>query len=543
MYKSFRIQLCFIGCISSSLICHTSLADTNKKILKIVPHANLTILDPMWTSIYVTRNHGYLIYDTLFSLDINGIPQPQMIKDFKVSDDKLHWSFVLRDDLKWHDGKPVTSEDCIASLKRWSVNSGQGQELFKNIISIKNIDDKSFIIDLQRPYKNVLQSLATISPYVPFMMPKRVADTDPKKQITDYTGSGPFIFKKDLFLPGKKSIYIKNYNYVPRIEPSSYAAGNKEAKVDEIDWISYETQSEAIDALAKGEVDYLESPDPKLLEKIRGNSNIIITTTINEGFVGILRFNSNSSPFNNLAVRRAISSVIDPVIYMTNAFGIEKNWHICQDNYPCNFDSSREKKTFQIDEKRISEAKRIIFESGYKNEPIILLDAIDMPVVSSLTDTTAQNLRRVGFNVVIKKTNWSDMALSRIIQGKNSNNSWDIFHTFWASSDMQDPESIIFSTDKNNGWFGWPSNPAVEAMREIYPFIKDKKDETDLLVKIKEITKYESNYIPVGQFVLPVAYRKNVRGIIPASAQFYWSVYLDNASPSVVPETSTSSGK
>ena len=543
MYRLFRTQLCLIACLSSSLICYSSQADTNKKILKIVPHANLTILDPMWTSIYITRNHGYLIYDTLFSLDINGIPQPQMIKDYKVSEDKLHWNFTLRDDLKWHDGKPVTSEDCIASLKRWSVNSGQGQELFKNISIIKEVDDKSFSVDLKLPYANVLKSLATISPYVPFMMPKRVADTDPKKQITDYTGSGPFIFQKDLFLPGKKSIYIKNYNYVPRAEPSSYAAGNKEAKVDEIDWISYDKPSEEIDALAKGDVDYLESPEPKLLETIRSNSNIIITTTLNEGFVGIIRFNANSSPFNNLAVRRAVSSIIEPSIYMTNAFGLEKNWHICRDNYPCTYNGSLERQDFQIDEKRISEAKRIISDSGYKNEPIVLLDAIDIPVISSFTDTTAQTLRRLGMNIIIKKTTWSDMALSRIIQGRNSNNNWDIFHTFWASSDMQSPESIIFSTDKNNGWFGWPSNPAVEAMRDLYPFVKDKKNETELLEKIKEITKYEANFIPIGQFVLPVAYRKNVRGIIPAPAQFYWTVYLGDTAPSVVPATSTSSGK
>ena len=85
------------------------------KVLRFVQNGNLTILDPIWTTAYVTRNHGYLIYDTLFSSDENNAVKPQMVDKYEVSPDKTVWTFTLRDGLEWHDGKPVTSDDCIAS--------------------------------------------------------------------------------------------------------------------------------------------------------------------------------------------------------------------------------------------------------------------------------------------------------------------------------------------------------------------------------------------------------------------------------------------
>ncbi|HWK95912.1 MAG TPA: ABC transporter substrate-binding protein, partial [Pseudolabrys sp.] len=99
-------------------------------LLRVVPHAPLVVLDPTWTSIYITRNHGYMIYDTLFAIDAEGKPRPQMVDTWETSSDGLTWTFKLRDGLKWHDGADVTAEDCIASLKRWSVRGGEGQLLF-----------------------------------------------------------------------------------------------------------------------------------------------------------------------------------------------------------------------------------------------------------------------------------------------------------------------------------------------------------------------------------------------------------------------------
>src|SRR6266567_8035711 len=169
----------------------------SKNTLRFVQNGNLTILDPIWTTAYVTRDHGYMIYDTLFATDENNVVKPQMVDKHEVSADKTLWTFTLRDGLEWHDGKPVTAEDCVASLKRWSARDSMGQKLAQVLQEYKVVNDKTFQIVLKEKFGPVIESIGKPSVVVPFMMPKRVAETDPFKQIDDYVGSGPFILKKD----------------------------------------------------------------------------------------------------------------------------------------------------------------------------------------------------------------------------------------------------------------------------------------------------------------------------------------------------------
>src|SRR3990167_10320151 len=113
------------------------------KVVRYVKNGNLTILDPVWTTSYVTRDHGYMIYDTLFAMDENNAVKPQMVDKYTVSPDKTLWTFTLRDGLEWHDGQPVTAEDCVVSLKRWAARDAMGQKLALAIAEYKGIDDRT----------------------------------------------------------------------------------------------------------------------------------------------------------------------------------------------------------------------------------------------------------------------------------------------------------------------------------------------------------------------------------------------------------------
>src|SRR5215813_7025236 len=202
--------------------------------LKVVMHSDLKILDPVWTTAYIVRNHGYMVYDTLFATDANGEIKPQMVGKYEVSSDQLTHTFTLRDGLLWHDGQPVTSEDCVASIKRWADKDATGQKLMSFVAGFEIKDDKTFVIKLKEPTGLVLLGLGKPSSVVPFMMPKRVAETDPNTQISDFTGSGPFVFKKDEWKPGDKTVYVKFDKYMPRSEPASGLAGGKVVKVDRV---------------------------------------------------------------------------------------------------------------------------------------------------------------------------------------------------------------------------------------------------------------------------------------------------------------------
>src|SRR3954467_7772108 len=229
------------------------------KTLRASMHSDLKIVDPIWTTALITVNHGYMIYDTLFALDAKLAVQPQMVDRYETSADKLTWTFTLRDGLEWHDGARVTAEDCVASLKRWGARDAMGQKLMSFVAGAAATAAKTTRMTLKEPYGLVLQTLAKPGASVPFMMPKRIAETDPQKQITEYIGSGPFIFKADEWRPGEKAVYLKNPKYKPRPEPAKNFAGGKTVKVDRVEWVSISDPQTAIAALANGEVDAVES--------------------------------------------------------------------------------------------------------------------------------------------------------------------------------------------------------------------------------------------------------------------------------------------
>ena len=237
-------------------------------------HSDLKIVDPIWTTAYITRNHGYMIYDTLFAMDEKGEIKPQMVEKYDESADKRTYTFTLRDGLFWHDGQPVTAEDCIASIKRWGARDAIGQKLMSFVDTMTAKDAKTFAIKLKEPTGLLIFGLGKPSSNVPFMMPKRVADTDPNTQISDFTGSGPFVFTKDEWKPGDKAVYVKFDKYKPRSEPASGLAGGKVVKFDRVEWLAIADQQQAVNALLAGEIDYIEQPPIDLLPLLKGDSNV-----------------------------------------------------------------------------------------------------------------------------------------------------------------------------------------------------------------------------------------------------------------------------
>ncbi|HTZ36478.1 MAG TPA: ABC transporter substrate-binding protein, partial [Stellaceae bacterium] len=244
-------------------------AQTAPKTLRFIPQADLRSIDPIWTTAYVTRNFGYLVFDTLFALDKDFKPQPQMVDSWKVSDDKLAWSFTLRPGLKWHDGTPVRAADCVASIKRWGARDPFGQKLMDATDAMTADSDSTFTIKLKTPFPLMLNALGKLSSNVPFMMPERLAKTDPFQQIPEAIGSGPFKFVKEEWVPGNKAVFVKNPDYVPRHEPPSLAAGGKVAKVDRVEWLYIPDPATAANALAAGEVDWWQQLPPDLVPQLQ----------------------------------------------------------------------------------------------------------------------------------------------------------------------------------------------------------------------------------------------------------------------------------
>src|SRR4051812_38589419 len=304
------------------------------KTITAVMHSDLRITDPGFTTAYITRDHGYMVYDTLLATDSNFKIQPQMA-DWKVSDDKLTYTFTLRDGLKWHDGAPVTAEDCVASLQRWGKRDGMGQKLMNFTASIEATDPKTITLKLKEPYGLVLESIGKPSSVVPFMMPKRIAETPADKAISEQIGSGPFKFMQAEFQPGVKAAYEKNKDYVPRKEAPSWTSGGKVAKVDRVEWITMADAQTAVNALQSGDIDFMENPSFDMLPILTANKELKVEALDKLGLQTVGRMNFLYPPFDNLKVRRAAFLAMNQKDILDALVGNPEYYKLCGAIFMC----------------------------------------------------------------------------------------------------------------------------------------------------------------------------------------------------------------
>jgi len=502
-----------------------SCAYAQQKVLKFIPQGDLRILDPITTTAYITRNHAYMVYDTLFATDANFKIQPQMVDKWQLSADKLTYTFTLRDGLKFHDGQPVRPADCIASLERWSKRDGLGQKLAEVTASWTPVNDRSFKLKLKKPFPLTLAALGKLSSNVPFIMPERIAKTDASRNITEVIGSGPFKFVKDEWVPGNKVVYVKNTDYVPRKEPPSWAAGGKVVKVDRVEWIYIPDAASAAAALNAGEVDWWEQVPSDLVPLLRKNRDVRVETRDPLGSIGIMRFNFLQPPFNNQKMREALLYVVNQRDYVLAISGDEKNGHTCYSLLACGTPLSSEIGAEALKGKRDFErAKKLIQESGYKGEKIVIISATDYPIVHTQSLLTADLLRKLGLNVELQAGDWGTLITRRTSKEPVDKGGWSIFHGAPAAPDIMSPAAGFMVSSGENAWFGWPSNKKLEDLREAWFNTTDaaasKKAADDVQLEAFKFVPY----IPTAQFFIPTAYRSNLSGAIVAPVIFLWNV-------------------
>jgi peptide/nickel transport system substrate-binding protein len=518
-YRPVRLFLA-LALAAGALVCAA-----NAKTLRVAPHSDLKVVDPIWTTALISVNHGYMIYDTLFALDEKLIAQPQMVDRYTMSADKLTWTFTLRDGLEWHDGTPVTAEDCIASLKRWGARDSMGQKLLSYVSELTAPDAKTIRMAMKEPYGLVIQTLAKPGANVPFMMPKRVAETDPGKQITDMTGSGPFIFKQDEWRPGEKVVYVKNPKYKPRAEPASGLAGGKVVKVDRVEWTWIADAQTQVNALLNGEVDIIEQPPHDLLPLLAADKNIELFIWNPPGRQYAFRFNTLSKPFDNPKVRQAVAYALNQKDMLQSVIGDPEWFRECKSLFPC---GSPLESTKGFDDKldsNYAKARALLQEAGYDGTPIVLMQSTDLVALSNLAPVSKSLLEKAGFKVDVQAMDWQTLVTRRTKKDPPAAGGWHAFLTSWASVDVLDPVAASFlnaSCDKAT--FGWPCDAEMERLRDAFAKETDPAKQKAIAeaVQLREV-EYPT-HIQLGQYVQPIAFRKGVSGILAGPSIAFWNV-------------------
>lgn len=492
---------------------------------KFVMHAPLRVLDPILTSAYVTRNHGYLVYDTLFSMDAQGQPKPQMVDSWTVSEDRLTYTFKLRPGLKFHDGAPVTADDVVASLQRWENGDPTiGNRLKQATAELAATGADTFTLKLRTAYGLVLESLAKESSPVPFIMPKRIASVPASQAISETIGSGPYTFVQADFQAGVKATYLKFADYVPRKEPASAFAGGKVARVDRLELVNIPDSQTAVNALRNGEIDFLEDVPPDLMPQLKDAKGITLKSYGKNSNMFTLRMNWLQPPFNNVKVRRAALAALNQVDYLDAQIGDPEVYQVCGAVLTCVSPYASEADATQIKAPDLAHARQLLKDSGYKGEKVVVLHPTDLPIFANIAPVTAQALRSIGMNAEIQSMDWATLLSRRSKKDGVEQGGWSIFQSNMSSLDLISPVGNPNLDGRAGSTYpGWTHDDAMDALRTRFAAARTEAERRDIATAIQRRNYEQVMYVPLGGYSKFKGYDAKFADLVDAPIPLFWT--------------------
>ncbi len=498
------------------------------KVLRFIPQSDPTVLDPIWTTAYVTRNHGYLVFDTLFGLDGSFKPSPQMASGMTVENDGKLVRIVLRDGLKWHDGERVLARDCVASIQRWGKRDAFGQTLLATTDELSAPDDKTIQFRLKKPFALLPDALGKSASNFPAMMPERLAKTDAFTQVTEMVGSGPYRYKKDERVVGSLSVYEKFADYQPRQDgKTEWTAGPKIAHFDRVEWRWIPDAATAGAALQRGEVDWWENPTQDLIPLLKRDRNLTIEIPDPTGQIACMRLNHLIPPFDNPAIRRAMLKAVRQSDYMAAVVGDDPAMY----HTPCGYFTPGTPMASAAGLDVFSDApdyaaiRKEIQAAGYNGEKVVVMAPTDFPILKALADVGADTMQKAGLNVDYQAMDWGTVVQRRSKKDPTAQGGWNVFHTFWAGLDQFTPAGHVFLRGQGpeTGAMGWPSSPKIEALRTEWFDAPDNAAQKRLCDDIQRQALLDVPYVPLGQNFYNTAYSTKITGVLKGFVIF-WNV-------------------
>lgn len=488
--------------------------------LVAVLEAEIVTLDPHFSTAYISRTFGYMVFDTLFAKDSKGDVRPQMVQDWKVSPDGLTYSFTLRDGLKWHDGQPVTSADCVASLRRWGTRSALGRRIFAITVSLEPIDAKTFVLTLKEPSGLVIDALGNPVSPVAFMMPERIAKTPGDQRITEIIGSGPFVYSKADHRTGDRMILKKFADYVPRPEPADFLAGGKRVNVDSLEIRVIPDGATAASALQAGEVDFMQYAPFDLLPQLEKNSRVkLLNFTGGNMFAGAYRLNAASKPFDDPEIRRVLWKLVDQREVL-DALGLDAKYATpCATFFTCGTTYETKAGTEAAAKPSIDAAKAALKATKYAGEPVVVMQANDLEAPRVSAQVLAERLKAAGFNVDVQVMDWASVLARRA-----KREGWSVYGVHAGGFDLGSPLTNVMVAFNCADFTGWQCDARITPLLEAFAKAPAEQDRKKIAAEIQAVMYEQAPGIPWGQFAQPAAYRATLRGLIPSAIPVFWNV-------------------
>ena len=508
---------------SAATLATPAIAQT-KTTVKFVPQADLALLDPVFTTGLVTRNHGFLVYDQLYGLDDSFNPQPQMVEGHVIEDGGKTWKLTLRDGMKFHDGAPVLARDAVASVDRWMKIDAFGQNLRAVTDDMSAPSDKVIQFRLKKPFPLLPTALAKPSSFCP-VLPERLAQTPVNVQVTEMVGSGPFRYIASERVAGSLNVYEKFAGYVPRSSGTpSFAAGPKNVYIDRVEWHTIPDAATAAAALQSGEVDWWEQPQPDLMPLLRAHKDILVEAKERGGLMGMIRFNHLVPPFDNPAIRRAFLGGVSQTDNMSAVMGEEKSlW-----NDHCGFfvpgspfatEAGLEVMTGPRD---LEKVKRDLQAAGYKGERVVFVVPTDLPSLNAMSQIAADMFRKVGVNLDYQALDWGTV-LPRLANKEGlDKGGWSVWCNYIPGIIAVTPATQSYVRGMGRaGPFGWPESAKIEALRNEFLDASTVEEQKRICRDIQLQAWIDVPYIPTGAWMQPFAFRKSITGMLNGFPLFH----------------------
>lgn len=493
--------------------------------LRFIPVIDLTSVDPVFSPAQVARNHGYMVYDTLYGMNSALQVSPQMVTGHLVSNEGRQWDLTLRDGLVWHDGEKVLARDCVASINRWARRDGFGAELMTATDELSAPDDKTIRFRLKRPFPLLPTALGKPAIQAPLMMPERLANQDAFQALTEVVGSGPFRFVADERVQGARNVYAKFDRYRPREEGvADWTAGPKIVHYDRVVWTTMPDAATGAAAIQTGEQDWQETTPHDLLPLLKSARGVSTRILDPLGFACMLRVNHLQPPFDNPAIRRALLQATDQASYMTAVAGTESAYQVTPLGFfgpgtpmasDVGLDLFRGRRDF-------AKVKDDLKTAGYNGEKVVLLVPTNSLAQKPLGDVAFDMLQQIGMNVEYVGTDFGSVLARQQSKAPVSERGWSASATNYQSIDWLNPAGN--TNLRGDGLAtGWYRSDRMGDLRGRWLAAPELAEQQQICRQIQELALQEVPYVPIGVYKQPTAFRSSITGILNGTAVF-WNV-------------------
>ncbi|WP_456237076.1 ABC transporter substrate-binding protein [Belnapia mucosa] len=495
------------------------------RVLKFIPHSNLISLDPIWTPAAVVRNHGFMVFDTLYGVDDHYRPQPQMAAGHLFEDEDRICTITLREGLTFHDGEPVRAADAVASLRRWMRRASVGQKLAEVTEELVALDDRRLRFRLKRRFPQLIRGLGQASVPIPFIMPERLARTDPFQQFREVVGSGPFRFKPGEFNPGSFMAYERFEGYRPvETGTPSLIAGPKQVFLDRVEWHVIPDSATAAAALQSGAMDWFEAPPAELEPLLARARGVTVEPLEPLPRPALMRINHLNAPLSDVRIRRALLPALDQAEFMAALVGPEPSRYAADFGVytPGTPFASRSGLDALLGPRDLGLAKRLLAEAGYAGQPVRLLAAMDVPAQAALAQVGADLFRRLGMAVEFAAMDWGTLMQRTNSREPLERGGWSAYCTFFPGLEFTDPGAhLVLRGNGLAGANGWPSSQRLEALREEWFQAPDAAAEARIATEMQQVALEEVLFLPLGAYRANTAIKRSLTGRVQGLPVFW----------------------